>query len=427
MLACPPHGRPSSPSTTSSSCWTRRRRTSAATNILASLEQLIERTAARSSAGTTGASAPTAYEVAQASRRRLPPAPVPRHAGAARAARPRAQDHRRRQPLPDHQAAQGHAGAARPPPVGRRGRRRRRASRPRSSASSAAPRLRAARFATGLRGFATTPSIKPPKMRPCAWCAGPTPRLGRRTTCQEGKEPLVAATNINRVVLTGNLTRDPGAALAAERHVRLQAAHRLQHPAQEQRDRRVGGQAQLLRRHGLGRAGRELRPLPRQGPAGRASTAASSGASGRTRTATSASRSRSSPTPCSSSAAATTARGGGGGGFTPRSDVPVDNRDFQPAGAPAATAAPQRRPTTTSRSRGSRRAPPGRSGGRPSASGRPDGRRRTRASLHSVLGPAPARARPDAAPRDAGAHQRFESSTRSSTVAKQRSRPHAPA
>jgi single-strand DNA-binding protein len=28
--------------------------------------------------------------------------------------------------------------------------------------------------------------------------------------------------------------------------------------------------------------------------------------------------------------------GGGGGGFTPRSDVPVDDRDFQPAGAPAA-------------------------------------------------------------------------------------------
>ena len=28
--------------------------------------------------------------------------------------------------------------------------------------------------------------------------------------------------------------------------------------------------------------------------------------------------------------------GGGGGGFTPRSDVPVDDRDFQPAGAPVA-------------------------------------------------------------------------------------------
>ena len=29
------------------------------------------------------------------------------------------------------------------------------------------------------------------------------------------------------------------------------------------------------------------------------------------------------------------AQGGGGGGFTPRSDVPVDDRDFQPAGAGA--------------------------------------------------------------------------------------------
>ena len=28
----------------------------------------------------------------------------------------------------------------------------------------------------------------------------------------------------------------------------------------------------------------------------------------------------------------------GGGGFTPQSDVPVDNRDFQPAGAPRAAA-----------------------------------------------------------------------------------------
>jgi single-strand DNA-binding protein len=30
-----------------------------------------------------------------------------------------------------------------------------------------------------------------------------------------------------------------------------------------------------------------------------------------------------------------TGGGGGGGGFTPRSDVPVDDRDFQPAGAGA--------------------------------------------------------------------------------------------
>jgi single-strand DNA-binding protein len=31
--------------------------------------------------------------------------------------------------------------------------------------------------------------------------------------------------------------------------------------------------------------------------------------------------------------------GGGGGGFTPRSDVPVDDRDFQPAGASSRPAA----------------------------------------------------------------------------------------
>ena len=31
---------------------------------------------------------------------------------------------------------------------------------------------------------------------------------------------------------------------------------------------------------------------------------------------------------------------GGGGGFTPRSDVPVDDRDFQPAGAASRSSAP---------------------------------------------------------------------------------------
>ena len=32
--------------------------------------------------------------------------------------------------------------------------------------------------------------------------------------------------------------------------------------------------------------------------------------------------------------------GNGGGGFTPRSDVPVDERDFQPAGAASRPSAP---------------------------------------------------------------------------------------
>ena len=36
-------------------------------------------------------------------------------------------------------------------------------------------------------------------------------------------------------------------------------------------------------------------------------------------------------------------QGGGGGGFTPRSDVPVDDRDFQPAGAPAGNGSSARR------------------------------------------------------------------------------------
>jgi single-strand DNA-binding protein len=34
------------------------------------------------------------------------------------------------------------------------------------------------------------------------------------------------------------------------------------------------------------------------------------------------------------------AQGGGGNGFTPQSDVPVDNRDFQPVAAPAAGGTP---------------------------------------------------------------------------------------
>ncbi|CAA9488587.1 MAG: Single-stranded DNA-binding protein, partial [uncultured Solirubrobacteraceae bacterium] len=58
------------------------------------------------------------------------------------------------------------------------------------------------------------------------------------------------------------------AALAAQRHVGLLAADRLQHPSQERLHRRVGGQAELLRHHRLGRPGRELLALPEQGPSG---------------------------------------------------------------------------------------------------------------------------------------------------------------
>ena len=79
----------------------------------------------------------------------------------------------------------------------------------------------------------------------------------------------MAATNINRVIITGNLTADPELrSLPSGTSVcKLRVA--VQHAPQGQRDGRVGGQAQLLRRDRLGRAGRELRALPLQGPAGR--------------------------------------------------------------------------------------------------------------------------------------------------------------
>ena len=85
---------------------------------------------------------------------------------------------------------------------------------------------------------------------------------------------------------------------------RLQAADRRQHPPQGRRQRRLGGQARLLPRHRLGRAGREncARYLARAGPS--RSTAAWSGASGRARTAESARPSTSSPTPRSPSSSA---------------------------------------------------------------------------------------------------------------------------
>ena len=75
--------------------------------------------------------------------------------------------------------------------------------------------------------------------------------------------------NINRVVLVGNLTKDPelrhtpsGTAVCK---LRLAVNTRQKDGA----DRRVGRQAELLRRHRLGQPGRELRAVPREGPPGR--------------------------------------------------------------------------------------------------------------------------------------------------------------
>ena len=110
--------------------------------------------------------------------------------------------------------------------------------------------------------------------------------------------------NINRVVLVGNLTRDPelrntpsGTAVCS---LRIAVNTRRK----DNTHRAVDGEAELLRRHRLGQPGRELRPVPRRRAGPSPSTAASSGGSGTHRTARSARPSRSSPTPSSSSAAA---------------------------------------------------------------------------------------------------------------------------
>ena len=96
------------------------------------------------------------------------------------------------------------------------------------------------------------------------------------------------------------------AASAAERHVAVQAADRVQHPPQERKHGRVGGQAQLLQRHGVGAHRARTPPaFCRRGARSR-STGGSSGASGRPRTARNARQPISLPTRCSSWARETT-------------------------------------------------------------------------------------------------------------------------
>ena len=74
--------------------------------------------------------------------------------------------------------------------------------------------------------------------------------------------------NINRVVITGNLTADPE--LRPRRAVRRSRGFAWRSiPAGEITRRDMGGEAQLLRRHSVGSPGRELRALPVQGTAGR--------------------------------------------------------------------------------------------------------------------------------------------------------------
>ena len=109
----------------------------------------------------------------------------------------------------------------------------------------------------------------------------------------------------------------------------LLAARRLQHPPQG-RVAASGSTSPTTSTSPSGAPRARTAPSTCRRAARWRSTAAWSGASGRTRRATSASRSTSSPTPSSSSARATAGEGNGSR-FTPQSDVPADTADFQAA------------------------------------------------------------------------------------------------
>ena len=192
----------------------------------------------------------------------------------------------------------------------------------------------------------------------------------------------MAATNINRVVLTGNLTRDPELRSTGERHVGVLAADRLQHAPQGQPTGEWEDKPNYFDVTVWGAQGENCaRFLAKGRPVaidGRLEWREWEDKEGNKRQAVEI---------IADSVQFLGGRddaggGGGGNGFTPRSDVPVDTRDFQPAGAPRRSAPAA--PTTTSRSR----AVP-----RPSAAPPPRRAPRSQVRYPVATGRAPARAR----------------------------------
>ena len=95
----------------------------------------------------------------------------------------------------------------------------------------------------------------------------PCPRLHCQTTSSgERYEGRTRGSNQHQQSrrLTGNLTRDPE--LRSTPGGTSVCSLRSRSTAGARTNRRMGRQAQLLRRDRLGRAGRELRPVPREGP-----------------------------------------------------------------------------------------------------------------------------------------------------------------
>ena len=74
--------------------------------------------------------------------------------------------------------------------------------------------------------------------------------------------------NINRVVLVGNLTKDPELRHTPSGTAVCKLRLAVNTRQKDSVDRRMGRQAELLRRHRLGQPGRELRAVPLQGPPG---------------------------------------------------------------------------------------------------------------------------------------------------------------
>ena len=104
----------------------------------------------------------------------------------------------------------------------------------------------------------------------------------------------MSASNINRVVLTGNLTRDPELRSTAVGHERVQPADRVQHAPQDQTASGSTSPTTSASPSGAPRARTAPASSPRAAPS--PSTGAWSGASGPARTTSSAKPSRSSPT-----------------------------------------------------------------------------------------------------------------------------------
>ena len=145
----------------------------------------------------------------------------------------------------------------------------------------------------------------------------------------------MAATNINRVVLTGQPDARPRAALNPHRHLGLLPADRVQHAPQEQATGEWDDKPNYFSVTVWGAQGENCaRFLSKGRPV--AIDGRLEWREWEPRTATSArrrDRRRRRPVPRRPRRRRRGRRPSGG--FTPRSDVPVDDRDFQPAGAAA--------------------------------------------------------------------------------------------